>query len=347
MQAVRLTAWGRRPVIVDVPVPVPVPARCCSRSTPPACATPTFTSWTPPPGHASVRAAVHARPRGRRHGRRRLARTCDTGWQDVDVVVHGIWGCGSCRNCRRGRENYCARADRCDRRRASGATAGSPSTCSCRPCAISCPPGSLPPSLAAPLTDAGLTAFHAIRAHEDVLAGGGTALVVGVGGLGHLAVQLLRSRPDEVVVAAVDTRAEARALAARLGAQVTPTSCRRPSQRCDHRDRRRRFDLVLDFVGDRCDPRLRPRCSRPRRRLRRGRQCRRSSRDRQEHRPAPGVVVHGTLLGTAVGPGGCRRPRVGRHRSRPRPRSSPLSRALEVYELLRQGRITGRAVLVP
>ena len=46
----------------------------------------------------------------------------------------------------------------------------------------------------APLTDAGLTAYHAVAANLDAVAGEAVALVVGVGGLGHLAIQVLRSR---------------------------------------------------------------------------------------------------------------------------------------------------------
>ncbi|MFP3468413.1 NAD(P)-dependent alcohol dehydrogenase, partial [Leifsonia sp. SIMBA_070] len=55
------------------------------------------------------------------------------------------------------------------------------------------PTGSLPAQQAAPLADAGLTAYHAIRTHRDLIDSETVAGVVGIGGLGHLAVQILRA----------------------------------------------------------------------------------------------------------------------------------------------------------
>ena len=78
----------------------------------------------------------------------------------------------------------------------------------------------VPATVLAPLADAGLTAYHAIRSQRDALTGECTALVIGVGGLGHLAVQILRATTTARVVA-VDPRPEARALAAELGAHRT------------------------------------------------------------------------------------------------------------------------------
>ena len=54
------------------------------------------------------------------------------------------------------------------------------------------PLGDLDPVEAAPLTDAGLTPYHAIVRSLDLLVPGSTVLVIGAGGLGHLAIQILR-----------------------------------------------------------------------------------------------------------------------------------------------------------
>jgi propanol-preferring alcohol dehydrogenase len=54
---------------------------------------------------------------------------------------------------------------------------------------------------AAPLTDAGLTPYHAIKQALPVLTGDATAVVIGVGGLGHLAVQILRAITAARVIA--------------------------------------------------------------------------------------------------------------------------------------------------
>ena len=57
----------------------------------------------------------------------------------------------------------------------------------------------------APLTDAGLTPYHAIKRELWRLVPGSSAVVLGVGGLGHMAVQLLRELSPARVVA-VDPR---------------------------------------------------------------------------------------------------------------------------------------------
>ena len=69
----------------------------------------------------------------------------------------------------------------------------------------------------ATLSDAGLAAYRACRKAATALEPGGLAVVMGVGGLGHLAVQILRSTTAARILA-VDTRAEARDLAMSCGA---------------------------------------------------------------------------------------------------------------------------------
>ena len=46
------------------------------------------------------------------------------------------------------------------------------------------PLGDLDPREAAPLTDAGLTSYHAVKRSVHVLGPGSTAVVIGAGGLG-------------------------------------------------------------------------------------------------------------------------------------------------------------------
>ncbi len=52
-------------------------------------------------------------------------------------------------------------------------------------------PDHLEPAMAAPLTDAGLTPYHAIRRSWSKMTPTSNVVVIGVGGLGHMAVQLL------------------------------------------------------------------------------------------------------------------------------------------------------------
>lgn len=120
------------------------------------------------------------------------------------VLVHGAWGCGRCARCRAGEDNLCPR---------SGARIGSGlfrdgglAEYLLVPAARHLLPiGDLDPRDAAPLDDAALTPYHAVKASLPLLVPGTTAVVIGVGGLGHVAVQLLRAlTPARVVAVDVD-----------------------------------------------------------------------------------------------------------------------------------------------
>lgn len=82
----------------------------------------------------------------------------------------------------------------------SGSTAGWRNTCWSLP-----PLESLSPARAAPLTDAALTPYHAIKRALPLLTPDTTVVVMGVGGLGHMALQLLRGlTPVRLIAADVD-----------------------------------------------------------------------------------------------------------------------------------------------
>ena len=109
-------------------------------------------------------------------------------------------------------------------------------------------PDGLSPVLAAPLTDAGLTPYHAVRRSLDKLSPVSTAVVIGVGGLGHLAVQILRATTAAHVIA-VDSKESALRLAKASGADLTlspgPTLVDQVHAATDGHG----ADVVLDFVG--------------------------------------------------------------------------------------------------
>jgi propanol-preferring alcohol dehydrogenase len=129
------------------------------------------------------------------------------------VLVYASWGDGTCRWCRRGEEQLCARAAEPGWMR-DGGYAEAVVVPSRR---YLLPLGDLDPVRAAPLADAGVTAYRAVRRVQPWLAGGGTAVVLGAGGLGQFAVQLLRLAGDARVVA-VDPDPAKRDQARRLGA---------------------------------------------------------------------------------------------------------------------------------
>jgi propanol-preferring alcohol dehydrogenase len=129
------------------------------------------------------------------------------------VLVYGPWGCGLCHRCSRGEEHLCERRDL---RRGTGCGLGRdgglaeyavlPSP------RLAVPIGDLDPVAAAPLADAALTPYHAVKRALRDLRPGAAAVVIGVGGLGHVAVQLLNVLSGCRVVA-VDLRQEALDLA--------------------------------------------------------------------------------------------------------------------------------------
>jgi propanol-preferring alcohol dehydrogenase len=164
------------------------------------------------------------------------------------VLVYGPWGCGHCLNCRMGMENNCENID--DIRPAGLGSDGGmapyllvPSTRHLIPL------GTLDPRDAAPLTDAGLTSYHAVKRSLHLLGPGSTAVVIGVGGLGQMAVQLLRTLSGATTIIAVDTAADKLRTARQMGADETLLSDAGAVKRIKDMTRRQGASLVLDMVG--------------------------------------------------------------------------------------------------
>ncbi len=252
MKALRLLEWKSDPVLVDVEEPDPGPGQVVVRiGGAGACHSdlhfmrdlePGLIPWQLPftLGHENA-GWVHALGQG------------VTGLElGQPVAVYGAWGCGQCGRCRLGTENLCE-----DPAAAPAFMGGSglgldggmaelllvPSPRHLVPL-----PDGLDPVAAAPLTDAGLTPYHAVRRSWPKLAPGTTAVVVGVGGLGHLAVQILKATTAARVVA-VDTRAEALTLASEVGADVAVPGDADAAQEIRSATGGRGADVVLDFVG--------------------------------------------------------------------------------------------------
>jgi len=80
------------------------------------------------------------------------------------------------------------------------------------------------------------------------LSPGSTAVVIGVGGLGHLAIQILKATTAARIVA-VDTRPEALSLARECGADVTIQTSDDAADHIRQATSGRGADVVLDLVG--------------------------------------------------------------------------------------------------
>jgi propanol-preferring alcohol dehydrogenase len=117
------------------------------------------------------------------------------------------------------------------------------------------PLGTLDPREAAPLTDAALTSYHAVKRSLHLLGAGSTAVVIGAGGLGQMAIQILRALSSATAVVAVDTAADKLATAKRMGADEALVSGDEAVARIKDMTRGQGAQLVLDMVG--VDPTLR------------------------------------------------------------------------------------------
>jgi propanol-preferring alcohol dehydrogenase len=165
------------------------------------------------------------------------------------VAVYGPWGCGRCHRCRQGRENYCVNQAQIGAAGGGlGRDGGMASHMLVPDSRLVVPTGDLDPTQAAPLTDAALTPYHAIKRSLHLLGAGSTAVVIGAGGLGHMAIQLLRALSATTVIA-VDTSADALALAERAGAQHGVLSGEDATDEITGHTRGLGADLVLDIVG--------------------------------------------------------------------------------------------------
>jgi propanol-preferring alcohol dehydrogenase len=168
------------------------------------------------------------------------------------VAVYGPWGCGSCARCRLGIETYCENPAAASVPGGGGGLGldGGMAEYLLVPDArhlVPLPDG-LEPVQAAPLTDAGLTPYHAIRRSWPKLAPATHAVVIGVGGLGHLGVQILKATTATRVIA-VDTRPAALQLAEECGADLTVRAGDEAAEQVRQATGGRGADLVLDFVG--------------------------------------------------------------------------------------------------
>lgn len=123
------------------------------------------------------------------------------------------WTCGECEFCREGNENLCTK------QRITGVTVdGGYAEYTRAPAShvVKIPEG-LPSEQAAPLLCAGVTVHRALKRGQ--IRGGQRLAVFGVGGLGHLAVQIGRAAGAEVT--AIDVSEEKLALARSMGAART------------------------------------------------------------------------------------------------------------------------------
>ncbi|SCD68021.1 alcohol dehydrogenase, propanol-preferring [Streptomyces sp. TverLS-915] len=166
------------------------------------------------------------------------------------VAVYGPWGCGRCSKCQQGKENYCLEAARLGIYPPGLGNPGAIAEYMIVDDARHLMPlGDLDPVRTVPLTDAGLTPYHAIKRSLPKLVPGSTAVVFGTGGLGHVGIQLLRALTPARVIA-LDVNDEKLRLAKEVGAHEAVLS----DENAVENVRKltpggRGAEAVFDFVG--------------------------------------------------------------------------------------------------
>lgn len=163
-------------------------------------------------------------------------------------LAYGPIGCGQCRKCVAGLETYCENVASMPYLAVGLGRDGGMAEYMTVPAHHLVPLGDADPVAAAPLSDAGLTPYHAIKESLPHLAGGGRyALAIGLGGLGRIGVQILKALTGATVIA-TDVKEEARARAESDGA-VTIGAGEDQVERIRALTGGRGVDAAFDFVG--------------------------------------------------------------------------------------------------
>lgn len=164
-------------------------------------------------------------------------------------AIYGPWGCGVCHACAQGRENYCPdAADLGITPPGLGAPGAMAEYVIVDDKRHLVPLGDLDPVEVVSLTDAGLTPYHAIVSAKEHLHAGAVAVVIGVGGLGHVGVQIIRAVSGATVIA-VDVSEEKLELAKEVGAHHVVASDEHAVERIRELTGGRGADAVFDFAG--------------------------------------------------------------------------------------------------
>jgi alcohol dehydrogenase, propanol-preferring len=248
MQAVRLTEWESDPVLTQIPVPKPQGEEVLVEVGAAGLCRTDLHLMSSPPG-----AFPYTLPftLGHESAGRVAALGPDASGVDIGdpVVVYSRWGCGTCWQCANGRDNACVRTQGGSHGGGLGRDGGLAEFLLVPSARYLVPAPGLDPVRAAPLTDAALTPYHAVKLSLPQLHRESTAVVLGVGGLGHMAVQVLKAITPARIVA-VDLREAALELARAAGAHITLSADGLTAEGIRAETDPDGVAVVLDFVGN-------------------------------------------------------------------------------------------------
>jgi NAD+-dependent secondary alcohol dehydrogenase Adh1 len=160
------------------------------------------------------------------------------------VLISPPHTCGLCVACRRGRDMMCAQHGFIGLTFDGGFTEY---VVVSERSVVPVPAGLDPVDVAA-YADAGITAYYSVKRIKHLVVPGSTVVVLGIGGVGHVGLQLLRELGSGGTIVAVDPSPSSRALAAGLGADAVLDGGEVVDAVRDMTGGRG-ADLVIDFVG--------------------------------------------------------------------------------------------------
>ena len=256
------------------------------------------------------------------------------------VLVYPPYTCGLCVACRRGNDMHCVHHG------FTGLTSdgGFAEYVLVDERSLLPLPAGVEPAAVAPHADAGVTAYHAVRKLAPRLTPGTTAAVIGVGGVGHIAMQVIKALGASRVVA-IDTDERRRALARELGADEVLGGEADVADALHEATNGAGADVVLDVVGTNATHGLGQAI------LARGGVLSFVGYGGDVSVPSADLVVTettyaGNLVGTWIDLWELLQLHV-QGTVTLRTEMHPLDDVNEVLEKLREGEVTGRAVLVP
>lgn len=172
-----------------------------------------------------------------------------TGFEKGDAyLVYGPIGCKHCKACSRGQDTYCENVAEVGYLATGLGRDGGMAEYMTVPATNLIPLKDADPVAAAPLADAGLTPYHAIKLALPALQGGGkSVLVIGLGGLGLIGVQILKALTGAQIIA-TDMKESAMRRAEDFGA-VTVAGGEGQAERIRELTGGKGVDAVIDFVG--------------------------------------------------------------------------------------------------
>ncbi|WP_282858404.1 NAD(P)-dependent alcohol dehydrogenase [Pseudoclavibacter helvolus] len=245
MKALPYRAIGSRPELVEIDTPTPAAGEILLKVTAAgACHSDEFIMGTSAEDYY-----FKPLPLTLGHEVAGVVEALGSGVHDVEVgesvIVYGPWGCGRCYHCASGAEQNCEKGMRAPGIFSDGGMAEYMIVDDARHLV---PIGDLDQVKNVSLTDAGLTPYRAVKSALPKLVPGSTAVVIGSGGLGHVAIQLLKALSAATVVV-LDVGEAQLELARTVGADHTFLSNPDAIPAVKDLTRGLGATVVFDFVG--------------------------------------------------------------------------------------------------